>query len=152
MRSKAAEAAASLTAAQADSDSTTSLAARLLSHMEAATQRRNEALEQRKARSAAKQDLLLQRLVSLNTLVACRIQSLPRHGRLQLQLPSALRTSRCDPQVAFTLEPQPESVCKAETALCVFPLLAPLLELGLFLKPPAPLPVAATGCRWCCHK
>lgn len=64
MRSKAAEAAASLTKAQADDDNTSSLAARLLSRMEAATQRRNEVLEQRKARSAAKQDLLLQRLVS----------------------------------------------------------------------------------------
>jgi hypothetical protein len=68
MRSKAAEAAASLSAAQAESDSTSSLAARLLSHMEAATQRRQEALEMRKTRSAAKQDLLLHRLVSANTL------------------------------------------------------------------------------------
>jgi hypothetical protein len=63
MRSKAAEAAASLTAAQPDSDSTSELAARLLASMEAATQRRKEALEMRKARSAAKQELLLQRLV-----------------------------------------------------------------------------------------
>lgn len=66
MRSKAAEAAASLSAAQAESD-TSSLAARLLSHMEAATQRRQEALEMRKTRSAAKQDLLLHRLVSAAT-------------------------------------------------------------------------------------
>jgi hypothetical protein len=63
MRSKAAEAAASLSAAQPDSDSTSELAARLLANMEAATQRRKEALEMRKARSAAKQELLLQRLV-----------------------------------------------------------------------------------------
>lgn len=63
MRNKAAEAAASLTAAQPDSDSTSALAARLLANMEAATQRRKEALEMRKARSAAKQELLLQRLV-----------------------------------------------------------------------------------------
>lgn len=66
MRSKAAEAAASLSAAQAESDMS-SLAARLLSHMEAATQRRQEALEMRKTRSAAKQDLLLHRLVSAAT-------------------------------------------------------------------------------------
>jgi hypothetical protein len=63
MRSKAAEAAASLSAAQPDSDSTSELAARLLANMEAATQRRKEALEMRKARFAAKQELLLQRLV-----------------------------------------------------------------------------------------
>lgn len=63
MRNRAAEAAASLTAAQPDSDATSSLAARLLAHMEAASQRRKEALEMRKARSAAKQDLLLHRLV-----------------------------------------------------------------------------------------
>lgn len=67
MRTNAAKAAASLGAAsqlEPDADATSSLAARLLANMEAATQRRKEALEMRKARCAAKQDLLLQRLVS----------------------------------------------------------------------------------------
>jgi hypothetical protein len=64
MRKRAADAAASLSAAQADHDTTSSLASRLLANMEAASKRRREALEMRKARSAAKHDLLLQRLVS----------------------------------------------------------------------------------------
>jgi hypothetical protein len=71
MRKRAADAAASLSAAQADPDTTSSLASRLLANMEAASKRRKEALEMRRARNAAKHDLLLQRLVSYSPCEKC---------------------------------------------------------------------------------
>jgi len=64
IRRRAAEAAATLSTTQTDYENTSALAARLLSSMEAATQRRREAQEMKRARLAARTDLLLQRLVS----------------------------------------------------------------------------------------